>query len=317
MTRKGGRMRRIAVVVTVFAIILFGGNVESGYMKYLAEDKKMSLADTRDSLSVTFNDIAFLEYGSDSYDPMDAVEEAKGELEVSQAQVNTDKVGFENITYTVGATDKYGQEVEKSYVRGVFIQDTVGPEVELEQDEVVIKLQDDFDPKDYVTSVSDVVDGELEYSEELLPGTYTITSDVNVDYLGTYTVTVDAMDINGNTDSDSYTVIVRRDTYNHVWNGVKLNPTLGTIWGPSGKETYYNLPMGGVVAIMRRMGVTGEYWVREDGVKMLGDYIMCAANLDVHPRGSLVESSLGTCIVCDTGGFAYENPYQLDIATTW
>jgi hypothetical protein len=68
---------------------------------------------------------------------------------------------------------------------------------------------------------------------------------------------------------------------------------------------------------MRGMGVTGEYWVRNDGCKMLGNYIMCAANLSVHPRGSLVECSLGTCMVCDTGGFASHNPYQLDIATTW
>ncbi len=101
------------------------------------------------------------------------------------------------------------------------------------------------------------------------------------------------------------------------YTGPVLNPFNGTIMGPSGKETYYNLDMSGVISIMRSMGNTDEYWVREDGVKMLGDYIMCAANLDVHPRGSLVESSLGTCIVCDTGGFAYENAYQLDIAVTW
>jgi len=101
------------------------------------------------------------------------------------------------------------------------------------------------------------------------------------------------------------------------WNGPVLTPWAGTVEGPSGKETYYNLDMSGVVEIMRSMGNMDEYWVREDGCKMLGDYIMCAANLDVHPRGSLVESSLGTCIVCDTGGFAYYNPTQLDIAVTW
>ena len=96
-----------------------------------------------------------------------------------------------------------------------------------------------------------------------------------------------------------------------------LNPYNGTVMGPSGKETYYNLDMSGIVSIMRSMGNNDEYWIREDGVKMLGDYIMCAANLDVHPRGSYVESSLGTCIVCDTGGFAAYNPYQLDIAVNW
>lgn len=102
-----------------------------------------------------------------------------------------------------------------------------------------------------------------------------------------------------------------------AWTGPVLTRSKGVVQGPSGKETYYNLDMSGVIRIMRNMGNNDEYWVRSDGAKMLGDYIMCAANLNVHPRGSLVESSLGTCIVCDTGGFAYSNPNQLDIATTW
>ena len=109
----------------------------------------------------------------------------------------------------------------------------------------------------------------------------------------------------------------KKETAESTWDGPVLNRTNGTVMGPSGKETYYNLDMSGVISIMRGMGNTDEYWVREDGCKMLGDYIMCAANLDVHPRGSLVESSLGTCIVCDTGGFAAANPNQLDIAVNW
>lgn len=87
-----------------------------------------------------------------------------------------------------------------------------------------------------------------------------------------------------------------------------------------GKETYYNLPMDGVVDIMRDLGYDEEeypYWERDDGAKMLGDYVIVAANLKTYPRGTLVESSLGTAIVCDTGGFAKHNKYQLDIATNW
>ena len=110
---------------------------------------------------------------------------------------------------------------------------------------------------------------------------------------------------------------LRTQTRNPNWDGPVLSRGNGSVHGPSGKETYYNLNMNGVVNIMRRMGNTDEYWVRDDGCKMLGNYIMCAANLRVHPRGSLVESSLGTCIVCDTGGFARGNSNQLDIAVTW
>ena len=101
------------------------------------------------------------------------------------------------------------------------------------------------------------------------------------------------------------------------WNGPTLTPSAGTVTGPSGKETYYNLDMSGVVSIMRNMGNNDEYWIRQDGVKMLGDYVMVAANLNVHPRGSIIPCSLGLAIVCDTGGFATGNPNQLDIAVTW
>ena len=100
-----------------------------------------------------------------------------------------------------------------------------------------------------------------------------------------------------------------------------LSPSSGVNWFGNQKETYYNLPMGGVISIMRGLGYEEtdgwDYWVREDGVKMFGEYIMIAASLDVYPRGSLVETSLGTAIVCDTGGFAANNALQVDIAVTW
>lgn len=106
-------------------------------------------------------------------------------------------------------------------------------------------------------------------------------------------------------------------TYTEITGDGKLTASKGVNYGPSGKETYYNLNMNGVVDIMQNMGYNAEYWVREDGVKMYGDYVMVAADLNTHPRGSLVESSLGTAIVVDTGGFAASNPNQLDIATAW
>lgn len=106
----------------------------------------------------------------------------------------------------------------------------------------------------------------------------------------------------------------------YTWSGNVLTPSGGVNYGPQGKETYYNLDMSGVVSIMRGMGFDEEnypYNVRADGCKCLGPYIMVAANLSVFPRGSFIECSLGTALVCDTGGFAAGNPYQLDIATTW
>ena len=100
--------------------------------------------------------------------------------------------------------------------------------------------------------------------------------------------------------------------------GDHLTKSGGVYYGPSGKETYYNLNMNDVVSNAQNMGIEGEYWVREDGCKMYGDYVICAADLNVYPRGSLVESSLGTCIVLDTGGFATNGSgVALDIAVDW
>lgn len=104
------------------------------------------------------------------------------------------------------------------------------------------------------------------------------------------------------------------------YSGSKLTKSKGTIQGPSGKETYYNLNMSGVVSIMRRKGFSEAeypYNVRADGVKCLGPYVMVAAHLGNRPRGSKVQTNLGTGLVCDTGGFAAGNPSQIDIATSW
>ena len=106
-------------------------------------------------------------------------------------------------------------------------------------------------------------------------------------------------------------------TYTQPTGDGVLTASNGVNYYGNQKETYYNLNMDGVISIAKSQGIEGEYWVREDGCKMYGDYIIVAANLDIHPRGSLVETSLGTGIVLDTGGFAASDPNQVDIATDW
>ena len=99
-----------------------------------------------------------------------------------------------------------------------------------------------------------------------------------------------------------------------------LTKSKGVVNGPSGKESYYNLNMTSVINAMRRLGYSETeypYWIREDGVKMLGGYVIVAANYEIRPRGTIIESSLGYAIVCDTGSFAKRNPTQIDIAVNW
>ena len=108
----------------------------------------------------------------------------------------------------------------------------------------------------------------------------------------------------------------------------KVNPPMsehltrsgGVFYGPSGKETYYNLNMSRCISIMRNLGYSEEeypYWIREDGAKMLGDYVMVAADLSIRPKGTILETSLGTAIVVDTGSFAKYDSMMLDVCVSW
>lgn len=94
----------------------------------------------------------------------------------------------------------------------------------------------------------------------------------------------------------------------------------GVFNGPSGRETYYNLNMSGVISLMRELGYSEEeypYWIRDDGCKMFGDYVMVAANLSIRPKGTILETSMGTAIVVDTGDFVNTYPEGIDIAVNW
>ena len=109
--------------------------------------------------------------------------------------------------------------------------------------------------------------------------------------------------------------------------GKHLTKRGGVFQGPSGKETYYNLKMNGVLKNIvyghewkGSLGLDPDeypYWVRSDGAKMVGPYIMCAAALDVRPYGTILDTSLGKAIVVDTGTFAKTNKKQIDIAVNW
>ena len=89
------------------------------------------------------------------------------------------------------------------------------------------------------------------------------------------------------------------------------------------RETWYNLDMSNCVETLRRANYiyadeeAYPVLTRPDGVKMFGVYVMCAANLDIHPRGSLVQTSKGLGIVVDTGDFVQDYPDAIDICTSW
>ena len=93
-----------------------------------------------------------------------------------------------------------------------------------------------------------------------------------------------------------------------------LTAGLGKVTYQGHIETWYNLPMQNVVQRAQDMGIPCKYSVREDGVKMFGPWVICAA----HPskiRYTRIDTSLGEGIILDT----HEMPDEelIDIAVEW
>ena len=94
-----------------------------------------------------------------------------------------------------------------------------------------------------------------------------------------------------------------------------LTAKLGRIQFEGHDETWYNLPMSNVIERSdAAIGLSDMYWIREDGVKMYGQWVICAA----HPskiRYSRIQTSLGEGIILDT--HKCSDTELIDIATEW
>lgn len=111
------------------------------------------------------------------------------------------------------------------------------------------------------------------------------------------------------TYTQTYSTSTQNYNYNTNYSSGVLTPSGGVNSFNGNTETYYNLDMSGVISNAQSMGIQGNYWVRDDGVKMYGDYVIVASQ---HDKGSIIETSLGTGIVLD-----YCPAGTVDIATAW
>lgn len=102
------------------------------------------------------------------------------------------------------------------------------------------------------------------------------------------------------------------------WTSNYLTAAAGTVcyYGKDGrytKETWCDLNPNYLVTLMKRQGIDLDFWIREDGVYMYGDYVMVAADIPhmdgtqqeaEYRKGDIVETSLGTGMVVDLCGMA-------------
>lgn len=132
--------------------------------------------------------------------------------------------------------------------------------------------------------------------------------------------TTESEPLNRETDLSSSYVQHSETTHTDGLPVERLTKSGGVFMGPSGRETWYNLNMSVCVKMMRDKGFSEEeypVWTREDGAKMFGDFVMCAANLEIRPKGTIIETSLGMAICVDTGSFCQSDKTAVDLCVNW
>ena len=157
----------------------------------------ISFIRTYDSLNIDFKDDV-IEYG-ETFNSEYIVKEHNGELTVED-EPDTDKVG-EYETRFVLSEKLFGIKIRRIFIETIRVKDSKAPLIEFNEDEVSIYRGHEYDLRDNINRIYDVIDGDID--------TYEIESDVNFEQAGEYTVTVTAEDVNGLQTQGSYVLKVK------------------------------------------------------------------------------------------------------------
>lgn len=210
------------LIIGLTAAVVAAGCISAGAYWYTTDQKKHTDA-SNEALSVLnvqlLKNKDTVEYSKDS--PLDAltfVKATNGDKTDDDLQISADPstvdpsaVGKVEIKYTVTDKDSYGKEVSKDFTCTVNVKDTKNPVIEVNQDTYDLTVGDTFNSASVIKSVKDPVDGDLSKVDtvsETAAGYYTITSNVDTGTAGTYKVTIDAADKNGNKVSKDVAVNV-------------------------------------------------------------------------------------------------------------
>lgn len=191
--------KRISAIIILSAFLLGG----IGYSVYHYVHQQAIF----NSIHIEFITNQTVEYGA-KIDAMDFVKSYDGDV-VCQEDLDTMKIGKQILLFTV---TKEGQS--KEYSLDIEVKDTQNPEIALNQENISIDYGGEYNIFDYVDSVSDVVDGDLNYIalenvKDDQTGYYTYSDNINLKKAGSYTINVIAVDMNGNKSEKTINVEVK------------------------------------------------------------------------------------------------------------
>ena len=179
----------------IYALIIFLIAAAVGGYYYYDEMKQSAREELYDAMSLEIGDIQTVEYGDEiDLEELLALPDNAG----ITGEIDTKKEGEQQIEVVLEEFTRFNESVKKTFPVTLKVEDTKYPEITFTRPIELISLGSEFDPNSNILKVTDPVDGDLEYSETLGPGTYTLISDVDTSRGGVYEVEARAMDLNGN-----------------------------------------------------------------------------------------------------------------------
>ena len=163
--------------------------------------------DTYKSIKVVVNKNAAVEYGSANYDINKLIKKVEGEIVSVKQDIDTKQVGEQEVVVEVKKED-----IVKDVSFLVNVVDTTAPVVKIKEEKVTITEGDDYDLTTNIESVTDGVDGDIAYSNDVQEGSnfyYNFSYGADIDDVGSHEVVVNAEDKNGNVTQTKFTVEVK------------------------------------------------------------------------------------------------------------
>ncbi len=222
-TSDGSSSKKIVLIRTVSLMMLALGIMLLGYGYHYYR--------TYQSIKVVVNKTATVEYGSANYDINNLIKEVEGEIVSVKKDIDTSVVGEQEIIVEVKK-----ENIVREIPIVVSVVDTVAPVITLKEESIEITEGEEYNFLDNIESVTDEVDGTIEFLEEVLEDSvnyYNLSYEENVFDVGTHEIKITAKDKYGNEAEATYNFVVKEkpqvQPQQRVYSNLPANPAGGDI----------------------------------------------------------------------------------------
>lgn len=220
-TNDGSSSKKIVVLRTMALVMIALGLILLGYGYHCYRTYK--------SIKVVVKKSATVEYGTANYDINNLIKEVEGEIVSVKKDIDTSVVGEQEIVVEVKK-----ENIVREIPIVVSVVDTVAPVITLKEESIEITEGEEYNFLDNIESVTDEVDGTIEFLEEVLEDStnyYNLSYDENVFDVGTHEISVVAKDKYGNESVATFNFVVNEkpQPQARVYHNLPANPSGGDI----------------------------------------------------------------------------------------